>query len=102
MIVVKVTYTVKAAFAAKNAKNIQAFITDFKQQNTEEFQYNVYVGEDKKTFTHLSHYKNKDIQEVLLNVPSFLSFQQQRDESGLEKSPVIEMLDLLTASQDIL
>ncbi|UGU16313.1 hypothetical protein LS482_00240 [Sinomicrobium kalidii] len=101
MIVVKVTYTVKAAFAEKNMENIRVFMSDFKKQDTGTFRYNVYVSEDKKTFTHLSHYKDKAIQDTLLNVPSFLSFQQQRDESGLEKSPVIEVLTPVTASSAI-
>ena len=41
------------------------------------------------------------IQKELLAVQSFKSFQQQRNNSGLEKSELIEILELAGASYDI-
>lgn len=100
MIIVKVTYTVKPDFAQKNQENINLFMNAFKELNNQDFRYVSYVCEDGKTFVHISHYRNEKIQKQLLQVPSFLSFQKQRDDSGLEKSPQIEVMQLVAASQD--
>jgi hypothetical protein len=102
MIIVKVTYTVKSSFTEKNKENIQLFMDDFKRLNDGTFRYNAYVYGDGKTFVHLSHYDNENIQNKLLATPSFVSFQKQRDESGLEGSPQIEVLRLVASSHDIL
>ncbi|WP_147676742.1 helix-turn-helix transcriptional regulator [Algibacter pacificus] len=101
MITVKVTYTVKPDFVQKNQENINLFMTDFKKMDTNEFRYGSYVCGDGKTFVHLSHYKNENIQKKLLQVPSFLSFQKQRDESGLEDLPEIEVMEVIASSHDI-
>ncbi|UPK69822.1 hypothetical protein [Chitinophaga filiformis] len=89
MIAVKVTYRVKPSFVAQNKQNIQAFMQDFEKMGAD-FQYTIYNSET--TFTHLSHYKNEEIQAAVLNTPSFKAFQQQRDDSGLVSPPQIEVL----------
>jgi hypothetical protein len=101
MIVVKVTYTVKSEFVQQNHENINRFMVDFKKMDSNDFRYTSYLYGDGKTFVHLSHYKNKEIQKRLLQVPSFLSFQKQRDDSGLEGSPQIEVMHVVASSQDI-
>jgi hypothetical protein len=101
MISVKVTYTVKQGFVATNKQNIQQFMNDFKTLGND-FRYTVFAAADGKTFIHLSQYKDEAIQKQLLETPSFKSFQQQRDESGLEMAPQIEVLTLVEASHDIL
>ena len=98
MIIVKVNYTVKQEFAAQNQENIQLFLKDLQQMNHPDFRYNVYQGSDGKTFTHFSHFKHEAIQQIVLNVPSFKYFQQQRDNSGLEVQPQIEVMDLVGSS----
>jgi hypothetical protein len=100
MISVKVTYTVRPDFAATNKQNIQQFMNDFKTLGND-FRYTVLTSADGKTFIHLSQYKNEVIQKKLLETPSFLSFQQQRDDSGLEMAPQIEVLTLVDASHNI-
>ncbi|HTD92484.1 MAG TPA: hypothetical protein VK644_01680 [Chitinophagaceae bacterium] len=100
MITVKVTYTVSAAFAAKNQQNILTFLEDFRDLNADDFRYTVYLGADGKTFIHISQYRTESIQKELLNVPSFKSFQKQRDESGLEAEPQIEVMKLLDWAGD--
>lgn len=65
------------------------------------FRYAAYVGEDKKTFTHIAMYQNKVIQKQLLAVESFKSFQKQRNESGLEDGEKVEIMELVGASYDI-
>jgi len=98
MIAVQVTYTVLDHFVDQNVKNINAFLEDFKSLDNEMFNYSVYALENQKTFVHLSQYNNPAIQQELLNIPSFLSFQKQRDEN-LESEPVIQVLDLIGSSK---
>ena len=101
MILVKVTYTVKPEFIQRNQENINLFMADFKKLNSDEFRYTVFLGDDGKTFIHLSTYQNEEIQKRLLDVPLFKSFQKQRDESGLEVEPSIEVMKLVASSHAI-
>ncbi len=97
MIIVKVTYTLKFDFVIKNQENIDAFIKDFKKIGSNDFRYIAYVGEDGKTFTHISMYQNAAIQKQLLAVGSFKSFQKQRNDSGLEMAEKVEIMQLIGA-----
>lgn len=101
MIAVKVTYTVKPEFVAQNKQNINAFMADFREMDSDDFRYNAYVSNDGVTFVHMSHYKNEEIQKQLLNMPSFLEFQKRRDESGLNGSHQVDVMELAGASHDI-
>ena len=101
MIIVKVSYTVQSAFAQKNQENINRFMLDFKRLTTNEFRYVSYLCEDGRTFVHLSHFKNEEIQHQLLQVPSFKEFQLQRDQR-LEMQPKIEYLSAVASSEDLL
>jgi hypothetical protein len=94
---VKVTYTVKASFVAKNKENIGAFINDLQKLNNEGIRYSIYLGEDGKTFTHLSLYKDEIAQQIFLEMDSFKAFQEQRDASGLEVEPNIELMNLVAS-----
>ena len=100
MITVKVTYTVKASFAAENLENVNRFMQDFKKMDN--FQYAVYTSADGNTFTHISHYKDEAVQQAVLAVPSFKSFQEKRDASGLTGEPSIEVLQLKAAARPLL
>ena len=101
MITFKAVYTVKPAFVQQNQENIRSFIKDFQELNNVDFRYNVYLGADGKTFIHISHYKNAEIQQTLLAVPSFKYFQEQRDNSGLEEQPNLEEIVLIDSSSSI-
>lgn len=100
MITVKVTYTVPADYAVQNLKNINRFLEDFKQMDASRFRYQVYQLEDGVSFLHFSMYQDETIQQEVLQVPSFKAFQQQRDESGLNDSHRVEILNLVGASFD--
>lgn len=100
MITVKVSYTVNPGYVAQNKENISRFLDDFKQMDAAGFRYQVYQLEDQVTFLHFSMYRDEAIQQVVLNVPSFKAFQQQRDESGLNDSHKVEVLNLVGASLD--
>jgi len=95
---IKVTYTVEEAFASKNQKNLEAFIDDLAKINNPDLRYIAFLGKDGKTFNHFALYVNDEAQKVLFDLPSFQSFQKQRDDSGLEVSPQIEELKLVASS----
>ncbi len=101
MKIIRVTYTVKAAFAQQNLENVSKFIADLKQINDPAIRYTAYVGADGKTFNHFAVYQNEEAQKTLFALESFQSFQKQRDESGLEVAPNIEELKLASASYNI-
>mgnify|MGYP006150320171 CR=1 FL=1 len=98
MIAVQVTYKVKADFVEENKTNISAFLADFKEMHTTRFLYHVYVKEDGLTFIHVSMYESADMQAQVLSTPSFVKFQQLRDESDLAELPTIENLTHLGSS----
>ncbi|MGJ1197395.1 hypothetical protein ACR777_14640 [Sphingobacterium spiritivorum] len=100
MIIVKVTYTVHDKYVNANKERIQDFLADFKKLDNTQFSYAVFQKEDDKTFVHLSQYRNKDIQQQLLNTASFVHFQEQRDQN-LDSEPQIEFLNLVGNSKDI-
>lgn len=92
MINVIVSYTVNPDFVSENKANIQNFLNDFKNLDQETFEYKVFVKEDGITFVHYSNYINEEVQHEVLNVPSFKEFQRLRDESGLNGSHKVEIL----------
>lgn len=92
MINVMVSYTVKPEFVSTNKANIQKFLNDFKNLDQSTFEYKVFVKEDGVTFLHYSNYINEEVQHEVLNVPSFKEFQRLRDESGLNDSHKVELL----------
>ncbi|GAB0156018.1 hypothetical protein CHRYSEOSP005_12800 [Chryseobacterium sp. Alg-005] len=92
MINVVVTYTVNPEFVSENKVNIQKFLDDFEKLDQSTFEYKVYLKEDGVTFLHYSNYINEEVQHEVLNVPSFKEFQRLRDESGLNGSHKVEIL----------
>ncbi|MVT09599.1 hypothetical protein [Chitinophaga tropicalis] len=100
MKVVKVTYTVEASFVKKNQENIQAFINDLQQINHSGLRYHIYLANDGKTFFHFAEYNNDTAQKTLLELPSFIAFQQQRDQH-LETEPKIEPMEFVDATYTI-
>lgn len=100
MITVRVTYTVNEDYIKTNKEMIQKFLTDFKTLDTSQFLYTIFQTADDKTFIHTSQYKNKEIQQVLLNRPCFLQFQEQRDKN-LASQPTIEFLNYVGASKEV-
>lgn len=102
MISVKVSYTVKPDFVAQNKQNINLFLADFKKLSAANFLYNVYLKADGLTFLHVSMYENEATQQQVLNVPSFLQFQKERDESGLADTHQIETLQHIGSSLSII
>lgn len=101
MIAVKVTYTINEGHVSANKQLIKAFQRDFKNLDNSRFLYTIFQKNDGCTFVHLSQYQDKSIQEELLQVPSFLQFQQERDKN-LTGEPKIEVLNYVGASREVL
>lgn len=95
MINVLVSYIVKPEYVAENKHNIQRFLEDFKKLDQSKFEYKVYLKEDGVTFLHYSNYENEAVQHEVLNVPSFKEFQRLRDESGLNGSHQVNILQAI-------
>lgn len=102
MINALVSYTVKPEFAEQNKINISKFIRDFKELDNSRFIYNVFVKDDGVTFVHISSYQDEKMQQELLNVPSFLEFQTKRDQSGLNGSHTVSIMDFVDAAKPII
>jgi len=100
MITVIVTYQVKPEFVEANKSNIRKFLTDFRDLDAAKFRYNVYIREDNCTFVHYSSYRDEKVQSEILNVPSFKEFQRLRDESGLNGTHKVEVLDHIGSSSE--
>lgn len=100
MITVHVTYTVNEDYLNANKEMIRKFLEDFNTLDNTHFLYSVFQAEDGATFIHTSQYKNKEIQQILLNIPSFLDFQEQRDKN-LASDPKIEFLNFVGASKEV-
>ena len=98
MITVQLTYKINDAFVDQNKSNISAFLADFKNKKKSNFLYHVNLKEDGVTFVHLAMYETEEIQRELLAMPSFLRFQQERDEKGIIGVAVIENLMHLGSS----
>ncbi|MDQ8003448.1 MAG: hypothetical protein REI64_01535 [Pedobacter sp.] len=98
MIAVQVTYKINANFVEENERNIAAFLNDFKELRNSKFLYHVFVKEDGLTFVHVSMYQNEEVQQEVLNTPSFVAFQKQRDEKGLTEAPTVERLQHVGSS----
>jgi hypothetical protein len=100
MISVIVTYTVSQGFVDQNKQHIHQFLKDFKELGPSGFQYNVYTKDDNVTFVHHSIYKDEKIQTQVLSVPSFKEFQRLRDESGLNGTHRLEILNIVGSTNE--
>ncbi|MCS3800648.1 hypothetical protein [Niastella sp. OAS944] len=101
MKIVKVTYTVSAEFLATNQENVRKFVKDIEALNNPAIRYISYLAADKKTFIHIGAFDNDEAQQQFLALPSFKSFQQQRNASGLEAPENFELLEVVAASYAI-
>jgi hypothetical protein len=101
MKIVKVTYTVKAEYADQNQRNISNVMADLQKLHHAGINYNACVGPDGKTFIHTAFFNADEDEKILLELPSFKSFQQQLKSSGPEAPPKQELLKLVASSKSI-
>ena len=100
MSAVKVQYTVKQEYAAKNKENISRVMSDLRLINNPGIKYSSFVLEDGKTFMHFAIFKNDEANKVLNNLESFKQFQAGLKASGPEAPPKAENLSLVASCYD--
>ena len=86
----------------KNKDNINFFVIDFKNLNTNNFQYVLYCRRLKNLCPYYRIIKMRKFKSGCFKLPSFLSLQKYWDDSGLEVLPQIEVIQLVASSQDLL
>jgi hypothetical protein len=101
MKIVNVTYTTKAEYAAQNQHNIQSVMADLQKLDHPGIFYHCCLGADGKTFTHTAFFDKDEYQQLLFNLDSFQTFQQQLKLSGPEAPPKQEFLTLVGSSRNI-
>ena len=101
MLTVIVSYQIKPEFSKQNKKNIEQFLNEFKHLDAANFSYTFYTKDDNITFVQHSIYNNEKVQTKKLNVPSFKQFQRLRDESGINGTHNVEILNFIGSSKEI-
>ena len=62
--------------------------------------YSAYLLPDGKSFMHLDHLESEEAHEVLQSLSSFKKFRDELRESGLEVEPKLELLTLVTSTDE--
>ncbi len=101
MKIVKVIYTTLPEYSGQNSKNIQKVMDDLRQLNHPGVFYHACLGPDNKTFTHTAFFQSENDRQILNDLPSFQSFQEQLKAAGFEAPPKQEFLTLVGSSSNI-
>ena len=101
MKIVKVVYTTKPDYAAKNMDNIKSVMSDLRRKAHPGMFYHVCVGPDGKTFTHTAFFDSDEDREILNELASFKQFQEQLKASIPEIPPQQEFLTLVGSSAEM-
>lgn len=97
---IRVQYTAKQEYAAKNKENILKVMNDLRVINNPGIKYSSFVLEDGKTFMHFAIFENEEANKVLNNMESFKQFQAELKASGPEVPPKAENLSLVASCDD--
>jgi hypothetical protein len=98
--IVRVQYTTKQEYVAKNKENIARVMSDLRGVNNPGLKYGAYLMPDGKSFMHFTQFANADAQKILFALPSFIQFQTELRSSELEAPPKSEDLTLVGSSYD--
>ncbi|MGZ3763660.1 MAG: hypothetical protein ACXVB0_21345 [Mucilaginibacter sp.] len=101
MKIVRVQYTAKPEYVAKNKANITKVMNDLRAINNPGLKYSTYLLDDGKTFMHFTHFENDEAHQVLRGLESFKIFQSELKASGPETAPKAENLSLVASSYDL-
>jgi hypothetical protein len=101
MKIVKVTYTAKAEYAEQNQLNIKNVMNDLQKLNHSGIFYHVCLSSDGKTFIHTAFFEPDQSEQVLFDLASFKSFQEQLKASVPEVPPKQDLLTLVGSSKNI-
>lgn len=99
MKIVRVQYTTRAEFAARNRENIAAVAAEVRALGLPGTVYSCYVMPDGKTFMHLDHFETEEAHQRLQGLASFKKFADELHASGLEAQPMLVLPELVAASR---
>ena len=100
MKIIRVQYTTKPGYAAKNKENITKVMSDLREINNPGIKYGAYLLPDEKTFMHFTQFENDEAHKVLMELESFKTFQTELKASIPEVPPKSEQLSLVGSSYD--
>jgi hypothetical protein len=101
MKIVRVTYTTRPEYSEQNQANVKKVMEDLQNLNHPGIFYSTCMESDQKTFIHTAFFKDGNEQQVLFDLPSFKTFQEQLKSSGPEVPPKQELLSLVGSSNHI-
>lgn len=102
MIIRQNRYTVPAAYAAQNQKQISRVVDELRALRRTDIRYSVFEEDDGKTFIHLLFCANEEAEQVFFKLESQQAFQAALAESHFEVPPTMTTLHLVGATSDLL
>jgi hypothetical protein len=96
MIIRQNRYTVQAAYAAQNQKQISRVVDELRALRRTDIRYSVFVEDDGKTFLHLLFCANEEAEQVFFMLESQQAFQAALAESHLEMPPTMSTLTAIS------
>ena len=100
MKIIRVQYTAKQEYVAKNKDNIAKVMGDLREINNPGIKYATYLLPDEKTFLHFAQFENDEAHKVLMELESFIRFQTELKARVPEVAPKSENLTLVASSYD--
>jgi len=97
---IKIQYTVRQEFAAKNGENIVRVMEALRQLNNNDIKYSSFLTADQKSFVHFVIVKNDEANNILTGLAAFKTFQAALKDSEPEIPPTVEKLFLIGSSYD--
>ena len=102
MIIRQNRYTVRAAYAAQNQKQISQVVEEIQASHRTDIRYSVFAEDDGKTFIHLLFCANEKAEQVFFRLESQQAFQAGLAENHLEGPPTMTTLHLVSSTSDLL
>jgi hypothetical protein len=96
---VRVQYTTKLSFAARNQENIATVVAELKNLNHPGIKYGAWLLPDGRTFMHFDQFDSEESHLLLQELASFKKFADELWASGLEVEPKLELLTLAASTE---
>ena len=100
MKIIRVQYTTTQEYAARNKENITKVMNELREMNRSDIKYGAYLLPDGKTFMHFDQFENEEAHSLLTGLESFKKFSDELLASHLEVEPKLELLSLVSSSEN--
>ena len=101
MIIRQNRYTVRAAYATQNQKQISQVVEEIQASHRTDIRYSVFTEDDGKTFIHLLFCANEEAEQAFFRLESQQAFQAGLTESHLERPLTMTTLHLVSSTSDL-